>query len=303
MTRFIHDQFAKDYLEEFLKPYGEVRAGLRVRSEQREIDVFFEPNSPPPVETLGLLGRLAQTPCIFEPFRNPATADEISDCIIKSLELRRSYKRKAARKKSEDTSSQTLKLWILTPTASNTILSQFRAIPEENWLPGFYFLPLHFQGAIIVIHQLPRTSETLWLRVLGREKVQEQAIAELEKLEENSPLRSLTLELLYSLQISLKKKPDLNKDEKELIMRLAALYKQERALAVQEGMDKGIQQGVVQERRNHIENIMRARFGALDPELEGIIDPLLVLPSNELTPLLLELSRSELLSRFQEQQN
>ena len=39
MTRFIHDQFAKDYLEEFLKPYGEVKAGLRMRSEQREIDV------------------------------------------------------------------------------------------------------------------------------------------------------------------------------------------------------------------------------------------------------------------------
>ena len=232
-------------------------------------------------------------------FRNPATADEISDCIIKSLELRRSYKRKVARKKSEDTGSQTLKLWILTPTASNTILSQFRAIPEENWLPGFYFLPPYFQSAIIVIHKLPRTRETLWLRVLGREKVQEQAIAELEKLEENNPLRSLTLELLYSLQISLKKKPDLNKDEKELIMRLAALYKQDRALTVQEG----IQQGVVQERRNTIENIMRARFGALDPELEGIVEPLLMLPSNELTPLLLELSRSELLSRFQEQQN
>ena len=303
MTRFIHDQFAKDYLEEFLKPYGEVRAGLRVRSEQREIDVFFEPSSPPSVQTLGLLGRLAQTPCIFEPFRNPATADEISDCMIKSLEMRRSYKRKAARKKSEVTSSQTLKLWILTPTASHTILSQFRAIPEENGLPGFYFLPPHFQGAIIVIHKLPRTRETLWLRVLGREKVQEQAIAELEQLEENNPLRSLTLELLYSLQLSLKKKPDLDKDEKELIMRLTPLYQQDRALAVQEGMDKGIQQGVVQERRNNIENIMRARFGALDPALEGIIEPLLVLPSNELTPLLLELSRSELLSRFQQRQN
>lgn len=86
-------------------------------------------------------------------------------------------------------------------------------------------------------------------------------------------------------------------------MRLAALYKQDRALAIQEGMDKGIQRGVVQERRNHIENIIRVRFGALDLELERIVEPLLVLPSNELTPLLLELSRSELLSRFQEQQN
>ncbi len=26
MTRFVHDEFAKDYLEELLKPYGEVKS-------------------------------------------------------------------------------------------------------------------------------------------------------------------------------------------------------------------------------------------------------------------------------------
>ncbi|MBN3879906.1 MULTISPECIES: hypothetical protein [unclassified Nostoc] len=41
MTRFIHDQFAKDYLEELLKPYGEVKASSRVAGEIREIDVLF----------------------------------------------------------------------------------------------------------------------------------------------------------------------------------------------------------------------------------------------------------------------
>ncbi len=43
MTRFIHDQFAKDYLEELLKPYGEVKASSRVAGEVREIDVLFSP--------------------------------------------------------------------------------------------------------------------------------------------------------------------------------------------------------------------------------------------------------------------
>lgn len=41
MTRFIHDQFAKDYLEELLKPYGEVQGSSRVAGEVREIDVLF----------------------------------------------------------------------------------------------------------------------------------------------------------------------------------------------------------------------------------------------------------------------
>ncbi len=87
MTRFIHDQFAKDYLEEFLKPYGEVKAPLVVRSERREIDVLFLPNKEqlPELKTLGLLGKMAQTVSIFEPFRNPVMADEIADCLVKSL--------------------------------------------------------------------------------------------------------------------------------------------------------------------------------------------------------------------------
>ncbi|NET55988.1 MAG: hypothetical protein F6K47_07400, partial [Symploca sp. SIO2E6] len=39
MTRFAHDQFAKEYLEELLAPLGEVKAPRRVAGEVREIDV------------------------------------------------------------------------------------------------------------------------------------------------------------------------------------------------------------------------------------------------------------------------
>lgn len=46
MTRFIHDQFAKDYLEELLSPYGEVQAPRRVAGEVRQIDVWFAPALP-----------------------------------------------------------------------------------------------------------------------------------------------------------------------------------------------------------------------------------------------------------------
>ena len=46
MTWFIHDQFSKDYLEELLKPYGEIQAPSRVAAEVREIDVLFSPFSP-----------------------------------------------------------------------------------------------------------------------------------------------------------------------------------------------------------------------------------------------------------------
>ncbi|MEH2467383.1 MAG: hypothetical protein V7K23_27625 [Nostoc sp.] len=33
LTRFIHDKFAKDYLEELLKDYGEVKASEKVAGD------------------------------------------------------------------------------------------------------------------------------------------------------------------------------------------------------------------------------------------------------------------------------
>ncbi|HBL13372.1 MAG TPA: hypothetical protein DD379_18620, partial [Cyanobacteria bacterium UBA11162] len=79
MTRFVHDQFAKDYLKELLSPIGDVEISRDVSGEVREIDVWFTPKSSPSdyLQRLGLLGQLARTPAIFEPFRNAVTPSQI----------------------------------------------------------------------------------------------------------------------------------------------------------------------------------------------------------------------------------
>jgi len=85
-------------------------------------------------------------------------------------------------------------------------------------------------------------------------------------------------------------------------MRLSPLYQEDREKAIQEGVEiglqQGVQQGLQQGERLVIENLLKFRFGGLDEELGAIIDPLLALPPEEFTPLLLQLSRSELLARF-----
>ena len=45
MTRQIHDQLAKEYLEELLAPLGTIKKSKKVKSEVQEIDVWFEPIS------------------------------------------------------------------------------------------------------------------------------------------------------------------------------------------------------------------------------------------------------------------
>ena len=291
MTRLIYDQFSKDYLEELLSPYGEVKAPQRVASEVREIDLYFRPLPNlelAMVRPLGILGRMAArpNPSIFEPFRNPVSEDEICDCLGKLLDVRRSLQRQANRNNRRLSNEALPKLWILTPTASPTILSRFSAMLEENWLPGIYGMGEAFRSAIVVIHQLPQTPETLWLRLLGRGRVQEQAIDELEALSPDIPLRSMILNLLYHLERTLAVRQDLDEGDRALIMRLAPLYQQEQEKAFQQG------------ERQVIEDILRTRFGSIDEELVAIIESVIELPSAEFVPLLLQLEREELLQRF-----
>ncbi|WP_371411492.1 hypothetical protein [Nostoc linckia] len=139
MTRFIHDQFAKDYLEQLLTPYGEVQAPRRVSGEVRQIDVYFIPKSQPSTipDTLGILGQFAATASLFEPFRNAASATEICDCLLKLLEVRGDLQRQANRNNTRIIESNLPKLWILTPTASAQILYFFKIGDKLKNFPHF----------------------------------------------------------------------------------------------------------------------------------------------------------------------
>ncbi|BAZ53206.1 hypothetical protein NIES4103_58780 [Nostoc sp. NIES-4103] len=237
MTRFIHDKFAKDYLEELLKDYGEVKASEKVSGEIREIDVLFTPfkqqNSN--LQILGLLGRFAENPAIIEPFRNPASTDEICDCILKLLEVKASLRRETKANKTKLQDSEIPQLWVLTPTVSETRLSSFGTVQKADWLSGVHFLPEALRTAIVAIHQLPQTPETLWLRLLGRGNVQSQAIIELQALPLNHPYLKATLELVYNLRENLRVNQQLEADDRELIMRLEPLYQRDREQAIQSG--------------------------------------------------------------------
>lgn len=134
----------------------------------------------------------------------------------------------------------------------------------------------------MVIHQLPCTEETLWLRILGKGRVQQQAIDELETLPQNNPLCSKAIDLLLNLKITLEFNQNIDEEDRDLIMRLSPIYEQKLAEVKQEGIQA--------ERRNVIENLLRIRFG-LDAELRVITEALLTLSPEEFTPLLLQLSR------------
>ncbi len=191
------------------------------------------------------------------------------------------------------------RLWILTPSASKALLKAFGATLDlENWIEGMYFLPLGIRAAIVAINKLPPTPETLWFRLLGRGKVQREAVEELVALPPSDLVRRNVLEIIYRWRISVMTQTELTKDDQELIMNLTQAYEEARAQAVQEGVQQGVQQGVQLERRQVVENLLRFRFGSVDEELSRVVESLLQLTPEEFTPLCLELSREDLLARF-----
>ncbi|KPQ37816.1 MAG: hypothetical protein HLUCCO16_15590 [Phormidium sp. OSCR] len=301
MTRFIHDQFAKDYLEELLTPYGTIQSPRRVAGEVRQIDLWFSPNPEPRLspDTLGLLARTLNHPAIFEPYRNPVTASEIRDCVLKLLVIAAELEREARRQQTQLPDSRQPHLWILTPTASDNLLDGFGATLErETWGDGIYHLAPRWRTAIIVIHQLPRHLDTLWLRVLGRGRVQQQAIDELGQLSPDNPFRRNALMLLNRLKADLETNNSPNPEDRELIMRLSPLFDQQLEAAQLSGRQQGLEQGREQERREAIASLLETRFGPLDNELSQLLDILIQRPSSEIMPRLLQLSREELTEQF-----
>jgi hypothetical protein len=296
MTRQSHDQFAKEYLEELLTPLGTIKKSEKVKSEIQEIDVWFEPFSDQNQENLplGLLGKMAKTQCLIEPFRNLPSEIEIRSCLLKLYAVHGDVVRKAKRENRNIAESELPILWILTPTFSSRMIAGLGANEiVEDWVKGVYFLPNILKTAIVAIHQLPVNEDTLWLRVLGKGGTQKRAVEELTELPENNPFRENLLEILADWRKNLELRDNLSREEEEVIMNLSPAYLQQ----IEDWKQEGKQEGQLL----LITSLLEGRFGSLDAELSGVVEKIANIPISERTRLLLSLgnlSREELLQRL-----
>ena len=123
--------------------------------EVLEIDVYFIPSAQSQIdkEILGLLGRFADKPALFEPFRNATTTSEVRSCTIKLFNTCARFEREARRNNTKLSEDSLPKLWIFSPTASQEFLEGFGAkLDEEQWGKGVYLFDKSWRGAVVVIH-------------------------------------------------------------------------------------------------------------------------------------------------------
>jgi hypothetical protein len=299
MTTKPFDQFNKRLFQELLSAYGQVTPNLAVLGEERAIDVFFAPypNIQPDPAELGVLAAMTQQPALLEPFRSGLADEDVETCVMKLLmvkaELRRANPNIAV--------STPPYLWILAAEVSDRILTDFGGVIDPQLGEGFYRLNTGFKTTIVAIEELPTIPETLWLRLMGKGRTQDDAIADLLILPESDPKRSNALNLLVSWRINMEITKQVEQEERRILMALSQVYleweKQTKSL--------GVEQGLQEERQVTIENLMRLRFGSaedteIDRDLQAIIPNLMSLPNAEYTRLLLQRSREELIQYFRQ---
>jgi Domain of unknown function (DUF4351) len=281
------DQLAKQYLEEFLTPLGEVVRNLEVPGEAKFVDVFFSPKSASTnCSDLGLLARIIETSCCLEPFRNPPSRTEIRTCLLKLFWIQEDQRRKTKADNPKPNESQLTQLWIITTSIGQPILQDFGGKPKADWLPGIFFLSPSLKTAIIAIDQLPDTADTLWLRILGKGAIQDQAIKEVLALSPENPRRNSILRLLASWRVRIDLDELQNFAQQEPIMAYPQAFleweQQTRTLGREEGREEGRSAAL----RSLVTLQLTQKLGSIP---DALIQPISLLASPHLESLALAL--------------
>jgi Domain of unknown function (DUF4351) len=225
---------------------------------------------------LGLLGRIAQTPCLIEPFRNQPSTDEIRSCFLKLFQVHGNYRRQARRDETSLPEKELPYLWILASSASENLLKSFGASAHSDWGEGIYLLPPAQRTAIVSINRLPVNADTLWLRLLGKGKTQQRAIAEVIDFNARDPRRSSILRLLANWKISIEITGQVS-EEQELMMALSQAYleweQRTELRGEQRGITEGEQRGALKEAQSLILRQLTRRLGevsSLMPQVQAL---------------------------------
>lgn len=292
MTTKPFDQFNKRLFQELLSPFGQVTPNFAVPGEERAVDIFFVPDGDRNLNSaeLGYLASMLNQPALLEPFRSQLKDVEVCNCLLKLFLVHADRQRQAERENQSLSTDPLPQLWILAAAVSDRLIVDFGGRLDATLGEGFYRLAPRLQTTIVAIEELPNIPDTLWLRLLGRGRTQEDAITELLLLPESDPKRSSALSLLVSWRISMEVMEQVDSEERRILMALSQAY--------QEWEQQTRRQGLQQERQAAIASFMRLRFGEVDRELQAIIPALTNLSAEEYTRLLWQLSREELLQRF-----
>lgn len=280
----LFDHVGKQILRGALEPTGKVVVGLEIPStDPQAADTWYEPDAARDADRarLGLLGRMAAAPTLFEPFHDTPGFDEFRACFRK--QLTQDHHRVLDARKASDPRPPFPHLWMITTGRPESALRGYGLLPMPGWPPGFHAGSEADARGVVVLRDLPRTRDTLLLRLMGHGTVLAAALDELASLPADAWERDVAIPPLVAVRLQL---PQDSEDEeaRALRMNMMAVYEEWKskveadarrqgvALGREEGVALGREEGREESGKQNLLALYEARFGPVPPEVRAAID-------------------------------
>jgi Domain of unknown function (DUF4351) len=254
MSPYQDDDFSKAYTTALYQTKGTITTNVKVKSDENlEVDLLFVSNLQNlawGTEDLGLFDKLMRVhPTIFvEHYSGYLKPRHIDRCGTR-IDLYISGEQKEAKKRGADfTEAQKPFTWILATVCSRKILKDYAAMPDEDLGAGVYLLPPGYRRGIVVIRELPKTPETLWLRCLGKGNILTEAFDDIKDLPQTKRERNDIVEVCIKHFRYLTEKLVTGLSEEEAnfmktMQEIDTIYQSEMSRARLEGEVRGRQEG------------------------------------------------------------
>lgn len=250
-----YDLLAKGLLEGALQGPCEVRVEEQAVADARAIDtvVVPDPQRRDELETRGVLGAIAAEFCVIEAYHDPPDVPDVDECQLKALAL--DARQRAAWKALPASERGPLpprpRLWILSAGDPETLRRAWAMVPMPDWPTGCYWTGSSLGPHVVVIRMLPRTRDTLLLRLLGAGPPLKDAYDDLRALPADAWERGMLVPTLELLRLDLPRMGMGEYDSQEDTMRYqeaVKIYQRDRAEyeaeARADGLKEGLQEGL-----------------------------------------------------------
>ena len=272
MTQNPFDAFSKEYLADLLAPFGTVERSFEVPGESKFIDVLFLPTHTADTSSIkGLLKQVVSTPSLLEIYSGVPTVDEVSTCLHELFWLREDIVRKANSADRKLTENDYPQLWILAASLSEPLKKECAVIHKPGFPRGFYHFPSPIVRTIMVsLKDLPSTPNTLWMRVLGRGKTQEDAIADVVALPLTDPHRAPILRMLCAWKlVTIEKNPSLFENAETTTMAYPQIFLDWETATEDRGLRRGQKIGQKEKALSIALRLLHRQIGTLNDALEA----------------------------------
>jgi hypothetical protein len=261
-----HDQFAKNILRDALSRACASETEVEVLAATQKIDVYMVPDPARAADRgdLGLLGELAAEPSLFEPFHETPNLWKVRRCLNKQHTWHHELERRARASASVGPPRESREgpapdvpfpaLVVIGPGVPATVLDAYGC---HEVAPGVYHGVWGLALRVVVLSELPRTRETLLLRLLGKGRIFHDALADLARLPEDAWEPGIATPLLVHFQLI----EHATTEEDTVSAEIRAWFEEYKNKLRSEARSEGLDEG----KRSLLLRLLRVRFGEVPP--------------------------------------